>query len=597
MADEVVWDALVKRSDATFKSTQRIIAFFRQFAQAESDYGKKLIASTIMMSKDGGQSLIPQEDIVHQCDAGTGVAFFSCVCPDARRTGPVILTWDTFQRQIYERGARCVKLAADVEQAMDELDGWCKDQTAVKKHMVDEVYRLKKEVGDHMSTAKRLQASQNAACAEADKIIGEMLSAGPAEKAAGKKKAKLVVERAAKCIKDYAKAVAEVNKFRTHAANRLIPDLQAEFRAVEESRLSTLKLLFGRLNVSLSCASPSNPSWSSLSKLILDLDPVAVAGSLATSVDASALRVPLEATPYDSAHPDFSKSRIARIKGEDLAASGSAVPMTLSPAAAPPVHSHSTPAPSSGGGALASVAAGEAADKRQSVEFGRGEGQHFAEVMPNSVVALGVESKREILRAQLAQLQIVILTEKRVLMDLFSLIRFYGGSAVATERAKEEYAAQKKKFSNLLGARKQVFAAMEKVGTTPSVFSTLRNRDRYAAAPENSSNLTASSSSTPVKTVSAPQAAASIVRGLCLYSYKAATAKELSFRKGDVLIVRDEDDSGWWYVENLAGDLGFVPANFLRKMAPGEQPPPPREKRKKSAAAATAEPVASGAKE
>jgi hypothetical protein len=547
-------------------------------------------------------------------------AFFFLFClPDARCSGPVILTWDTFQRQIYERGARSAKLAADVDAAMDELEGWCKDQGAVKKHMVDEVYRLKKEVGDHVSTAKRMQASQNAACAEADKIIAQLLSAGPSEQAAGKKKAKLVVERAAKCVKDYAKAVADVNKFRAQVANRLIPDLQAEFRAVEELRLSTLKLVFGRLNVSLSGASPSSPSWASLSKLILDLDPVAVANSLATAVDASVLRLPMELTPYDAANPDFQRSRMARIKRQDLSVSASAM-VVSSPASVVPVHSHSTPGPSSGG--FANVASSDAAEKRQSGEYSRNNGggggelardqsQHFAQVMPNSVVALGVESKREILRAQLAQLQVVILTEKRALMDLFSLIRFYGGSAVATERAKEEYLAQKKKFSNLLGARKQVFAAMEKVGTTPSVFSTLRNRDRYAAAPENSSSLTASASlvSTPVKSASAPVStpvaaatpaeaaagtpSASIVRGLCLYSYKAATAKELAFRKGDVLIVRDEDDSGWWYVENAAGELGFVPANFLRKMAPGEQGPPPREKRKKTVTAATAEPVAS----
>jgi hypothetical protein len=76
MADDALWDSLVKRSDSTFKATQRISTFFRQFAQSELEYGKKLMASTIMMSKDGGQSLIPQEDIVHQSDAGAGRVFF-----------------------------------------------------------------------------------------------------------------------------------------------------------------------------------------------------------------------------------------------------------------------------------------------------------------------------------------------------------------------------------------------------------------------------------------------------------------------------------------------------------------------------------------
>ncbi len=65
-----MWDSLVKRSDATFKSAQRIGAFFRQFAVTEAEYGKRLMSSTIMVAKDGGQTLIPQEDVVHQCDAG-----------------------------------------------------------------------------------------------------------------------------------------------------------------------------------------------------------------------------------------------------------------------------------------------------------------------------------------------------------------------------------------------------------------------------------------------------------------------------------------------------------------------------------------------
>ncbi len=535
-------------------------------------------------------------------------------------TGPVILTWDTFQRQIYERGARSVKLAAEVDQAAEELEAWSRDQSAMKKHMVDEVYRLKKEVSEHLAAARRLQMSQNAACAETDKVIAEMREASNSEKTNAKRKAKLVLERAVKSIKDYQKAVAEANKLRLLAANRLIPDLQAEFRALEESRLSILKLIFGKLNVSLSSASPSNPTWANLSKLVLDLDPVTVAASVAaSSVDVSALRQLIEVVHYDPSQPEFQKSRMARIKGlDDLSTSNVSSPL----ASSSPMIGAATHAPAAlntslaiSGAAHSSAANSSSENHRNSTDLTREQSAHFAEVMPNSVVALGVESKREILRAQLAQLQMVILTEKRILMDLFSLVRFYGGSATAVEKAKEEYAAQKKKFQNLLGARKQVFAAMEKVGTTPSVFSTLRNRDRYAAAPElaqNSNNSNHShlspavaSSTQPSKTLSAPApslmsasapvlnastlplpSGANIVKGLCLYSYKAATAKELSFRKGETLIVRDEDDSGWWYVENAAGELGFVPANFLRKLAPGENPPPPtREKKKKTPAA------------
>jgi hypothetical protein len=105
------------------------LQFFRSFAQRELEYGQKLIqSSNLAPSKEGG-SLVSQEDVVHQFDAGS-----------------VILSWDLFQRQLHERGARCVKTAAEVEQALEELDVWTRDNSTSKKHMIDELYKLKKEV-------------------------------------------------------------------------------------------------------------------------------------------------------------------------------------------------------------------------------------------------------------------------------------------------------------------------------------------------------------------------------------------------------------------------------------------------------------------
>jgi hypothetical protein len=85
-----------------------------------------------------------------------------------------------------------------------------------------------------------------------------------------------------------------------------------------------------------------------------------------------------------------------------------------------------------------------------------------------------------------------------------------------------------------------LFSAMERVGTTPSVLSTLRDRSRYAAAPNSTELLSPNSVSKSVSAPSmhqaqlnlptapapsTPSTASNLVRGLCLYSYTAATAK------------------------------------------------------------------------
>lgn len=332
---------------------------------------------------------------------------------------------------------------------------------------------------------------------------------------------------------------------------------------------------------------------------------------------------------YDARNPDFVKSRAARIAmTEEIAPTLSPLVPTpiataFATASAGPLSPVSRNAESErrwvqanlvAQAALFSAASPPLADvpiKAQSEGFmspaPADSAPHFAQVMPNTVVALGVESKREILRAQLAQLQGVwrrlrflpllhgshskhcpetIEVEKLALHELISLVRFYGPGPAATA-AKEQLDKQRRTLAGLLGARKQVFVAMEKIGTTPSVFSTLPVSSRFstlhgsrlelkasAGAPDGE-GAAAGAAAAPA-TVSAPAVLAAavaavppepaVVKAKASYSYNAASAKELSFKKGEILIIRDEDDSGWWYAENAEKKLGFVPANYVKKM-------------------------------
>jgi len=47
-----------------------------------------------------------------------------------------------------------------------------------------------------------------------------------------------------------------------------------------------------------------------------------------------------------------------------------------------------------------------------------------------------------------------------------------------------------------------------------------------------------------------------------LYDYDATNDNELSFSEGDVLIITEQDDSGWWFAEKN-GRTGFIPNNYV----------------------------------
>ena len=50
-----------------------------------------------------------------------------------------------------------------------------------------------------------------------------------------------------------------------------------------------------------------------------------------------------------------------------------------------------------------------------------------------------------------------------------------------------------------------------------------------------------------------------------LFSYTADDETELTFQEGDIMLVTEEDDSGWWYAEK-EGRHGVIPCNYIEKI-------------------------------
>jgi hypothetical protein len=64
-----------------------------------------------------------------------------------------------------------------------------------------------------------------------------------------------------------------------------------------------------------------------------------------------------------------------------------------------------------------------------------------------------------------------------------------------------------------------------------------------------------------------------VMRDMCraLYDYDAQDANELSFKAGDMIVVLQKDESGWWQGE-LRGRIGSAPSNFLEALPPQAVP-------------------------
>ena len=99
-------------------------------------------------------------------------------------------------------------------------------------------------------------------------------------------------------------------------------------------------------------------------------------------------------------------------------------------------------------------------------------------------------------------------------------------------------------------------------------FQQQQQQQQTAAA---SSSSSSSSSSTPARP--APPAAAAKspdVYARCVEDFTGSDSRELSFKKGQVVRVLSQDESGWWSSE-LDGALGYAPSTYLELLpqAPG----------------------------
>ena len=55
---------------------------------------------------------------------------------------------------------------------------------------------------------------------------------------------------------------------------------------------------------------------------------------------------------------------------------------------------------------------------------------------------------------------------------------------------------------------------------------------------------------------------------VAVYAFTARDPEDLSLVKGEQYIVLDDSQDHWWQVENSTVDVGFIPSNYVKKLAP-----------------------------
>jgi hypothetical protein len=137
---------------------------------------------------------------------------------------------------------------------------------------------------------------------------------------------------------------------------------------------------------------------------------------------------------------------------------------------------------------------------------------------------LSPEDKHTKLVAQMEELDKELVKEQKAKDGLENLVRFYASDPVAQKKAEDQVKESDNKIHQINDLKNLVQGQMDRLAGGGGGGATIRARG--------------------------------------LYDYTASADTELSFKAGDILVVTEQDDSGWWYCE-LNGRQGFVPNNYV----------------------------------
>ena len=79
---------------------------------------------------------------------------------------------------------------------------------------------------------------------------------------------------------------------------------------------------------------------------------------------------------------------------------------------------------------------------------------------------------------------------------------------------------------------------------------------------------------TPSRDPAGAAAVSSLPQFVALYDYEARTDEDLSFKKGEILEILNDQQGDWWYARSRTTKLeGYIPSNYIAKVKSLESEP------------------------
>jgi DNA repair exonuclease SbcCD ATPase subunit len=486
------------RVSTTLKSLGDIASFFKKLASADLTYSKELFK----VSKAVDPKLWKKTN---------------------KEIGSVDHCWTSFHAELEKVGKFHEQLASKADELVLTIDTWIKEKEKIKLKLSKDGAKLTKDTHDTMASLKRAKenyyklhkAADDAEAAFQKKKSEPAAKQKEVEKLS--KKATEAREKAQNADLAYKKVLEKANEHQTNFYDTYMPKLLEEFQAFDEERTQFFKQIMEQYMTFLSALPPSlSTSCDALNKVVGQIDAGADVTTFINANKESGVTPPpeilYEPYPGDGTGSISLSSTQSGTKG---------------------------PARGGGGGGTTIIKPAQSPGKSPNQQWG------LSSVDEN----LSQDQKVSKLEQQLKDLDQDMESEIKSKQGLEKLITFYACDPQAQQKTIQEAADQDKKIDTLKEERAKIVRQLESLGTGTSA-----NPSRGGVPPVGGSDISNGADSEEEEFIE--------IKARALFDYEATNETELGFKAGDILLVSEQDESGWWYAE-LNGKQGFVPSNYL----------------------------------
>lgn len=499
------FEVLYRRTDEVLKSLGDFGKFFSNLSAAELAYGKALNKVSQFSQKKGCASI---------------------------ELGTVKNAWENVHSELDVLSTKHTTFGNQLADLSNAVRNWTKDATTSRTKLVSNAQTLTKQLAAAMASLDRAKKDYESKCKSAESAqasLAKSRSEGttkPKDLAKLQSKSTKAMDAAKAADAEYHKQLDAANQKQAQFYETEMPEALKEFEAWENERLNFIKETFEKYS-QLHSEFPAflDERCKSVHSLVSAID---VGGDIVTYIESAKTGVsvpsPIQFEPYNT---DFKLSAESGARATDAGQTD--------------------------------VSRGPAISTKASVA----DPMQFQDVDDES---LGLDERIAKLQQQQDELRDCIKAETKSKKGLEKLVKFYASDPVAQEKAKGELEEQKKKIQAMKDQRQKLEEKLVELQGGGGAGGMAAGADAgYDEPPSYDAAVPAEGAYEEGEAAEGEyegEYAEEYWEANALYDYEATNDTELSFGEGDILVITERDESGWWFAE-LNGASGFIPNNYV----------------------------------